>query len=527
VAAGIEDNLKATQTRCNARRVLEEKMQPKRLAAFAAMLLLFAGAAYANGTLRIGMQDDPDALDPARGGTLAGRIVFASMCDKLIDISPTLQFVPQLATAWTWSADGKALTLTLRQGAQFQDGEPFNADAVKVNIERYRTAPESSRKSELRPVSAVEVIDPKTVRLVLSQPYAPLIAVLSDRAGMMASPKALARLGKDFATAPVCAGPFRFTERVAQDRIVLDRFPGYWNASAIHLDRIVFRPTTDSTVRLVNLQTGQLDMLEELAPTDVAKVRADPKLRLASARSLGYEAIAFNVAHGPAADTPIGRDPRVRTALEAAIDRTALNQVVTGGQFVPDNQAELPTSPYFNGNFPVPPRDLAKAKALLKQAGVEHPSFTLRVLNSPTDRQIGEVLQAMAGEAGIVIKLTAAETNAHIQAMNGGDYQAGLVIWSGRSDPDFNIVQFLACDGFQNWGKYCNPKFDDALNQARAATEPTRRQELYRQAASIYLADRPLIFLFHTTWLYAHSDRLKGFRPVPDGLIRPEGLTLQ
>ena len=502
-------------------------MSGKRLARVAAILMVLAGTVHAEGVLRIGMQDDPDALDPARGGTFAGRIVFASLCDKLIDLSPTLQFVPQLATSWEWSADGKALTLALRDGVLFQDGEPFNAEAARMNIERYRTAQESSRKGELQPVTSVEVIDPKTVRLVLSKPYAPLIAVLSDRAGMMTSPKALARLGKDFATGPVCAGPFRFTERVAQDRIVLDRFPGYWNAGAIHVDRIVFRPIADSTVRLVNLQTGQLDMLEELAPSDAAKVKADPKLRLAGATSLGYEAIDVNLAHGPASDTPIGRDPRVREALAAAIDLAALNRVVMDDQFVPDNQAELPTSPYFNSDYPVPARDLAKARALLKAAGVEHPSFTLRTLNTPADRQIGEVLQAMAGEAGFDIKLIAGETNANIQAMTAGDYQANLVIWSGRSDPDFNVVQFLACNGFQNWGKYCNATFDNTLNEARAATDPAQRQALYRQAAAIYLRDRPLIFLFHMTWLYAHTAKLKGFTPVPDGLIRPQGLELE
>ena len=247
-------------------------MRHLKAAGVCAVLLALAASAHAEGTLRIGMQDDPDALDPARGGTFAGRIVFASLCDKLVDLTPDLKFAPQLATDWSWSADGKALTLTLRDGVKFQDGEPFNADAMRVNIERYRAAPESNRKGELRPVIGVEVIDPKTVRVVLSQPYAPLIAVLSDRAGMMGSPKAIERLGKDFATAPVCAGPFRFVERVPQDRMVLDRFPGYWNADAIHLDRIVFRPIADSTVRLVNLQTGQLDMLEELAPVDAAKV---------------------------------------------------------------------------------------------------------------------------------------------------------------------------------------------------------------------------------------------------------------
>ena len=502
-------------------------MQLLKATCIGAVVLASVASAQAGGTLRIGMQDDPDALDPARGGTFAGRIVFASLCDKLVDLTPDLKFAPQLATDWSWSADGKALTLTLRDGVKFQDGEPFNADAVRVNIERYRSAPESNRKGELRPVTGVEVIDPKTVRLVLSQPYAPLIAVLSDRAGMMASPKAIERLGKDFATAPVCAGPFRFTERVPQDRMVLDRFPGYWNADAIHLDRIVFRPIADSTVRLVNLQTGQLDMLEELAPVDAAKVEKDPKLRLQGVTSLGYEAIDINLAHGPAADNPLAKDPRVRAALEAAIDRKALNQVVMDGRFVPDNQAELPTSRYFNTDIPVPDRDVVKAKALLKEAGLDRVAFSLRTLNTPSDTQIGEVLQAMTADAGIDIKLVAGETNANIQAMNAGDFQASLVIWSGRSDPDFNIVQFLACDGFQNWAKYCNPRFDDALNRGRAVTDLAQRAAAYHDAASIYLAERPLIFLFHMTWLYAHSDRLIGFTPVPDGLIRPQGLTLE
>jgi peptide/nickel transport system substrate-binding protein len=502
-------------------------MRGARAAAIGIGFLALAGSAHAAGTLRVGMQDDPDALDPARGGTFAGRIIFASLCDKLIELGPDLKFVPQLATAWSWSQDGKALTLTLREGVKFQNGEPFNADAVRVNIERYRTAPESNRKGELKPVTGVEVIDPKTVRLVLSQPYAPLIAVLSDRAGMMGAPDVLAKLGKNFADHPVCAGPFSFVERVAQDRMVLERFPDYWNAGVIHLDRIVFRPIADSTVRLVNLQTGQLDMLEELAPSDAAKVEKDPKLKLRGVTSLGYEAIDINLAHGPAADNELAKDPRVRAALEAAIDRNALNKVVMDGRFVPDNQSELPTSPYFNKDIPVPPRDVAKARALLNEAGHDRVSFSLRTLNTPADTQIGEVLQSMAAEAGIDIKLVAGETNANIQAMNSGDYQANLVIWSGRSDPDFNIVQFLSCDGFQNWAKYCNPKFDDALNRGRTATDPTQRAAAYHVAAAIYLTERPLIFLFHMTWLYAHSDRLKGFTPVPDGLIRPQGLELE
>src|SRR5580698_290266 len=180
----------------------------------------FIGAAFAGGTLRIGLNEDPDSLDPARSGTFVGRIVFAATCDKLIDLDAQDNFVPQLATAWQWAPDNLALTLTLRDGVQFQDGEPLDAEAVRANLDRYRTAPESVRKGELGPLTGVEVIDPHTVRLHLSKPYAPLVAVLSDRAGMMLAPKAMLRLGPHIEDELPCAGPFKLTERIAQDRIV-------------------------------------------------------------------------------------------------------------------------------------------------------------------------------------------------------------------------------------------------------------------------------------------------------------------
>lgn len=502
-------------------------MQRTKLAVLAAAMLLAGASAEAAGTLRIGMQDDPDALDPAQSGTFAGRIVFASLCDKLIDLDGRLDFVPQLATAWSWSPDSRVLTLTLRQGVQFQDGEAFDADAVKANLERYRSAPYSLRKSELKPVAAVEVVDPHTVRLVLSQPYAPLIAVLSDRAGMMAAPKVIAQLGRNFFTHPVCAGPFSFVERVPLDHITLQRFPGYWNAGAIHIDRIEFHPIADSSVRLVDLQAGQLDMIEEMAPTDAVKVQHNQRLQLARATALGYEAMMINLGNGTGADTPLAHDKRVRAALEATIDRNVINQVAAAGLFVPDNQSELPTSRYFNPALPVPPRNVARAKALLAEAGVEHLTIGLRVLNTPLDQQIGEIIQSMAAEAGITVKVEAGETNANIAAFQHGDYQVGLVIWSGRSDPDFNITQFLSCDGFQNWEKYCNPNFQTVLDKAREVTDPTARTDLYHRVVTIYTTDRPMLFLFHMTWLYALSRHLSGFVPVPDGLIRPQGLVLQ
>ena len=212
------------------------------------LMLILPSAAWAGGTLRIGLNEDPDALDPARGGSFVGRLVFAAVCDKLVDTNQANEFIPQLATAWSWSPDSLSLTLTLRDGVTFHDGEPFDAEAARANLDRYRSAPESLRKGELKPVTAVEVIDPKTIRLRLGQPYAPLVAALSDRAGMMVSPKAIARLGDKLANELPCSGPFRLTERVAQDRIVVDRFAGYWDAASIKLDRVVYQPLAGNPV---------------------------------------------------------------------------------------------------------------------------------------------------------------------------------------------------------------------------------------------------------------------------------------
>ena len=177
-------------------------------------------------------------LDPHRARTFVGRIVFTSLCDKLVDITPDLKFTPELATEWSWSDDGKSLTFKLRPGVKFHDGEPMNAAAVKANIERARTLPDSLRKSELTSVDNVEAVDDLTVKVNLSRPDATLLSQLSDRAGMIMSPKALA--SADFAQKPVCSGPYKFVERVQNDRIVLEKFKDHWDAKNFTFDRIVF-----------------------------------------------------------------------------------------------------------------------------------------------------------------------------------------------------------------------------------------------------------------------------------------------
>src|SRR5580693_7405029 len=290
-------------------------------------LSMLGGETLAQTTLRIGLADDPDMLDPTLARTYVGRIVFASLCDKLVDISPELDIVPQLATEWQWTDGNKGLVMKIRQGVKFHDGEPLDAAAVKFSLERHLTLPGSNRKAEISAVTAIDIVDDHTVKLVLSAPFAPLLAQLSDRAGMIVSPKAAQAAqssGGDFSTHPVCAGPYKFTERVAQDRIVLDRFAAYWNKDAIHFDRIVFLPITDATVRLANLQSGGLDLIERVAATDLETARGDSRLKVSSITGLGYQALTINLNNGPRAKTPLGQDPRVRDALELSLDRAAL-----------------------------------------------------------------------------------------------------------------------------------------------------------------------------------------------------------
>src|SRR6478735_4448597 len=206
---------------------------------FAVVLSAAACASQAQ-TLRIGLAEDPDVLDPTLARSFVGRVVFAGLCDKLFDIDEKLAIVPQLATGYQWSADNKSLTLKLRPGVTFHDGEKFDAAAVKFNIERHKNMAGSNRRGELAPVTSVDVVDASTVRLNLSAPFAPLLAQLADRAGMMVSPKAAQAEGDKFGAKPVCSGPFKFVERVAQDRIVLEKFPNYWNKGAVGFEKIIY-----------------------------------------------------------------------------------------------------------------------------------------------------------------------------------------------------------------------------------------------------------------------------------------------
>ncbi|WP_230529821.1 ABC transporter substrate-binding protein [Microvirga roseola] len=494
----------------------------KRLTLMTVAAGLLMSTAVSAQTLRIGLNEDPDVLDPHRARTFVGRIVFSSLCNKLVDITPELKFTPELATEWQWSDDGKSLTFKLRPGVKFHDGEPLNAAAVKANIDRARTLPDSLRKSELSSVADVEVVDDMTVKINLSRADATLLSQLSDRAGMIMSPKALA--AGDFSQNPVCSGPYKFVERVQNDRIVLEKFADYWNAKDYNFDRVVFQPIPDTTVRLANLRSGNLDLLERLAPSDVPAVKADSNLVFAPVSGIGYQGLTINTQNGERAKSPLGQDKRVRQALEYAIDRDVINEVVGNGIYPPAGQPFPEASPYNNPKFAANKRDVEKAKQLLKEAGVDKVKFELTFGTSTTAQQIAEIIQAMGAEAGFEISLRPTEFAAMQKEAQAGNFDVNVIGWSGRVDPDGNIHPFVTCKGALNDGRYCNAEVDKLLNEARVTSDEAKRKQLYDQAQEILQQDLPIIYTYYQPWPFVHSKKVQGFKPYPDGMIRLKGV---
>ena len=503
-------------------------MKILRLAAAAAALFVSLQASVqAQTTLRIGLAEDPDILDPTLGRTYVGRIVFASLCDKLFDIDEKLNIVPQLALSQETSADGKEVTIRLRPGVKFHDGEPFNAEAAKFSLDRHLTLPTSFRKPELAALDHVDVVDPLTIKLVLKTPFSPLIAQLTERAGMMISPKAAKAEGDKFGLHPVCAGPYKFVERVQQDRIVFEKFADYWNKDNIQIDRIVYLPLVDATVRLANLKSGGLDLIERLLATDIKSVQADPKLKLSSAIELGYQGVTLNVGKDKAKG-PLSQSAKVRQALDLSIDREAINQVVFNGEFKPGNQWVNPDHPYYQKAFPVRPRDIAKAKALLKEAGVAAPvGVDFMVPKGAETEAVAQVIQSMAAEAGFDMKIRVTEFATSLKQAEAGEYQAYMLAWSGRIDPDGNSYIFLKTGAPQNYSTWSNPEADKALDDARLVTDQSQRKAIYEKLTKLALDEEPLLYIYHRRILIAHTTRLEGYKQMPDGLVRVVGLKLK
>jgi len=478
---------------------------------------------HRGGTLRVGLDADPPNLDPHRSTAAVDRQVFQSLFDKLVDTDETLQIVPVLATSWTVSADGRTVTLKLRHGVTFQDGTPFTAEAVRYNLERMRDPKfPSARRLEISPIQQIAAPDASTVVLTLVRPYSPLLYVLTDRAGMMVSPAAAQRDGLNFALHPVGAGPFSLVEKAPQDHVTLQRNPSYWAKGLPYLDRIIFRPVIDDNARVANVKSGDLDIVN-LVPLPQVKellqesTRPGARFHLLQRGAFSWVAIRLNVTKPPF-DNKL-----LRQALDAAIDREALADVVLQGAAYPAYSFFPNGTPGYDPSWTIPPRSVARAKEKLQAAG-RSGGFEFTLLTTPGQQalSVAQAVQSMAADAGIQVKIQSVEFGSLLDTLAHLRHQAGLLGWSGRPDPDGNIYAFLTQAGPDqpNNTGYVNPRVTTLLDASRLLGDMGQRRRAYRDVLQIAAEEMPYVWLYFPKEYKLVSVRVKGFIHVPDGMMR-------
>jgi peptide/nickel transport system substrate-binding protein len=484
------------------------------VAGLAASAGLFGQPVRAAGqTLTVGIQSDPVTLDPAMMASYFEIVVQFNLHEPLVNLRPDLTIEAGLASFVV--RDALHYDFALRPGLTFHDGTPIDAEAAKFNLDRLLDPETASpRRSELAPVAGVAVTGPLTFTITLTSPYAPLLQVLALRAGMLVSPTALRALGPEFGFRAVGAGPFRLAGWTKNSELVLERFDGYWRGPAA-LERLVFRPIADETVRLANLRAGTVQLIDGVPPQDVGVVGADPALRLRHRPGLGFSAFSFNTRKAPFADQ------RVRQAFAQAIDLDVILRVAYFGQGVVAAGAVSPSVPWAHDPGLMPwATDLASSARLLAEAGVSLPlPITITVTNAPIQVRIAQIIQAQAQAAGFTVTLNQVDPTSLITELRKGAFDLCFSPWSGRADPDGNMFGWFTKDGPQNFSGYDNPVVAAILQDARAETDQPTRGKLYLEAQRQIAHDEPLLFLVFPEIIQASVAELT-WEQFADGAFR-------
>ncbi|SIS84753.1 ABC transporter substrate-binding protein [Alicyclobacillus vulcanalis] len=465
-------------------------------------------------TLTVGLQADPATLDPALSSALVDRQVMANIYDTLFSLTPTGKIVPNLVESYSVSKNGLVYTFQLRHGIKFQDGTPFNAQAVQFNLERDMAAT-SARRNELSSISSVETQGEYTVIVRLSHPYSPLLAVLTDRAGMMVSPTAVKKEGANYPDHPVGTGPFMFSSRVKGDHITLVANPHYWKGKP-KLSEVTFKIFTDPNVEITNLENGSIQLADQVPAQQLGLLEKNPNFVVSNKPGLGYQGIYLNVTQPPF------NNKYLRLAVDAAINRSLLVNVALKGEATPAWGPFSPESPVFNRTLDLPPApNAALVKRYLKEAGDPNGfSFTLQTANNPVSTEIAQIVQSMLQPYHIQMNIQQLEFGTLLANNTDHDFQASALGWSGRIDPDNNAYQFWHTGGAQNGSNFSDPTADKLLDEARETLSMDKRKVYYDEFVQELHRQAPYVFLYFPNNTYAYSKQLHGFQSYPDGVFR-------
>ncbi|HEX7586905.1 MAG TPA: ABC transporter substrate-binding protein, partial [Anaerolineae bacterium] len=437
-----------------------------------------------------------------------------------------LTLKPELAEKWDYT-DPTTLVFTLRKGVKFHDGTDFNAQAVKINFDRMMNPDTKSlRASEIASVKEVQVVDDYTIKIILKAPNAALLSVLSDRAGMIISPAAITKFGKDLARNPVGTGPFSFVEWVAADHLTVKKFDGYWEKGADgqslpYLDQVTFKGIPDGTIRVTALKTNTIDIIDAPDPKDVVSLRAGKDPVYDQVPALGYTAIELNLAKPPFDKV------EARQAVAYAVDSAAITKNIFFDTAAPGQGPIAPSSWAYDASTNVFKRDPAKAKDLLTKAGLTPPvKFPAMIANDPTNLLIAQALKDQLSEAGFDMDIQPLDFPTALSKETAKDFTFFPVGWSGRADPDGNTYNFIYSTGGNNVNNYKNADVDAMLDKVRTINDQAQRKDLYTQIIKQANTDLPRVYLWWPLDRKAWSAKVNGFVHTPDGMIRTKEMWL-
>jgi len=504
-----------------------------------------AAGSGATGTTALvyGAGGQPVNLEPGNITDGNSVIVQDQIYNRLMEFKPgSTELEPSLATRWSVSPDGKTWTFDLRQGVQFHDGTPFNAEAVQFNVERwwdpnhpfgFRQAGKTYEvwqqlfggfKGEPDSLlQAVRVTAPDRLQFVLKQPFAAFPQAIASGFFGIASPTAIkqaaARYGTPSAPA-VGTGPFVFKQWRTGDRIVLQKNPNYWKAGLPKTNQLVIRFITDPAARLAQLRAGQIDFTVDLAPDQKQELVADANLEAVARPSFNVGYLALNPAYKPLADV------RVRQAIAHALNRPEIVQAFWANLGVQDDHFLPPILQWArSANSQVYPYDPQKAKQLLAAAGyakgfdldlwympVSRPYF-------PTPKPIAEAFAADLAQVGIRVSLKTKDWAAYLaDRRRPPGFQSFMLGWTADyGDPDSFYYAHFGPGATSDLGNWKSDRLLQLLNQGRATGDQTARSKIYQEVDTILQREVLRLPIVHSQPLLAKRKTLQGWIPSPLG----------
>lgn len=471
------------------------------------------------GALRVGVPVDPQTLDPHLNSRRPDAYVLRALYNGLLDFDKDLRLVPDLAESWD-SPDSTTFVFKIRQGVKFQDGTDLDAAAIKANLTRIMDPnTKAVNGPNFAPIKDIQAPDKATLKLTLSTPLASLLYLLAEQASLIVSPTAIQKYGKDLARNPVGTGPFQFVEWKDGDHVTVKRFDGYWEKGLPYLDQMVFSIAPDEAVRLINLRSGNLDVMMDVPYKDVDALQQGGEWNYWQALGSYYE-MRFNMSKPPFDNKAL------RQAVSYAIDRDAVVKTVLWGHGQPGVGPVAPTLWAFNKSQQGYTHDLNKARQKLAEGGQPNGfQFDMDVRNVPAFQRWAEMVKFQLSEVGIDAQLNIMETVALTQRESSKQFTANGGLISPRSDPDTILYTFYNTKGSQNIG-YSSAKVDDLLDRARSTTNIEERKQLYNQAEAIIIDDAPRAWIAYYPETAATAKAVQGFVFVGDGTMRLKGTWL-